>query len=47
MYEVRVKNVIENREFKEKISSPYLLHKFLKKIKYSKKLKLMWIETLF
>lgn len=41
MYEVIVLNLKTNKEFKRAFSSPYLLNQYLKKIRYSKHLKLL------
>lgn len=46
MYEVTVKNLLLNSKFKKKFNSPYLLKEYLNKIKYSKKLQLLWIDYL-
>ncbi len=46
MYEVTVKNLLLNSKFKKKFNSPYLLKEYLTKIKYSKKLQLLWIDNL-
>ncbi len=39
MYEVYLKDLQTNNSFVKKIGSPFLLEQFLKKIRYSKKIK--------
>ena len=46
MYKVKVKNLLTNDIFTATFTSPYLLQDYLRKIKNSKKLKLLWIDYL-
>lgn len=41
MYEITIKNLKNNSIFIKKIDSPYLFDKFIKKMKYSNKLKIL------
>lgn len=41
MYELHLKNVKTNQEFYKRIYSPYLFYKYLKKIRYSKQVRLI------
>lgn len=41
MYEIRLKNLITQQEFIKTIDSPYLFNKFLIKIKYSNKVRML------
>ena len=40
-YYVRVQDLESNKEFKKEFYSPYLLRKFITKLKYSKKLRVI------
>lgn len=41
MYECTVLNLLNNKEFTKTFSSPYLLNNYIRKVRYSKKLKLI------
>lgn len=45
MFEVKLLNVATGKEFTREYGSPYLLRKFLIKVKYSKKVKLISIHS--
>lgn len=41
MYELKIKNLVTGTYFIKNIDSPYLFEKFINKLKYSNKLKLI------
>ena len=47
MYEIFLKNIDTNKQFSIYLESPYLLKQFLKKVKYSKKVKLLFYKNLY
>lgn len=47
MYIVYVRDTKIDKKFVYRASSPYLLEKFLKKIHYSKRYKLLYYECMF
>lgn len=47
MYEIFLKNIDTNKQFSVYLESPYLLKQFLKKVKYSKKVKLLFYKNLY
>lgn len=44
MYEVELLNLKTNKKFTKIFWSPYLMNNFIRKCKYSKKLKLIYVK---
>lgn len=46
MYEIYLKNVKTEKQFSICLSSPYLFREFLKKLKHSKNVKMVFYKTI-